>query len=325
MVKDGVEGKKLDRNDFTKYEDGTPADITSGAEGDVMICFPRRGIKFSAAGNGSEFRITMTDNPNAPGFSYMAFQRGNTPKDKFYLGAYKGSLISNKLRSLSGKQMPTLGYTMNEYRTRARANGAPDGNGGSGYDLSGWYQLIYRQCMFILKYANLDSQSVIGMGATLGINNVSTGRTNTRGMDWGETTGKEQMKLFGIEDFWGNAWEWVDGIYCNSSRIIKTATENFNDTGENYIESNSFPLHDVGYMRQVETYISSYRINYGFLPVAVDGSSTTYFCDEANLLRECVPLFGGTRNSGTAAGAFNLNFVSPSLESSSYVARLMYL
>jgi hypothetical protein len=163
------------------------------------------------------------------------------------------------------------------------------------------------------------------MGATLGINNVNTGRTNTRGMDWGETTGKEQMKLFGIEDFWGYAWERIDGFYCDSIAVIRTATENFNDTGENYIENESFPLNDVGYMSQFEVSADANRINYGFLPVAVNGSATTYFCDEANLLRECSPLFGGTRDSGTAAGAFNLNFIKPSTASSSYVARLMYL
>jgi hypothetical protein len=326
MVKDGVEGKKLDRNDFSKYEDGTPADITSGAEGDVMIAFPRCGLKFSSIDNGRKLVITMTDNPNADGFTYMAHKRGDTLKDKFYLGAYKGVVVSNKLRSLSGKQTPTtFYYNLSQCRTFAQANGAPDGNGGSGYDLSGWYQLIYRQCMYVLKYRNLNSQAAVGMGATVSPVNITIGRTNTKGMDWGESTGNEHMKLFGIEDFWGNIYERIDGCYFDDSGIIRTATENFNDTGTGYLEVESLSPKDTGYMSQVETYVDSKRINYGFLPVAVNGSDTTYFCDQANLLRECIPAFGGTRESGKAAGAFNTVFISPSSTNSSYGARLMYV
>jgi hypothetical protein len=321
MLKDGVEGKKLDPNDFTKHEDGTPADITSGAEGDVMIAFPRCGLKFSKS--GKYLTITMTNDPNNPDYTYMAHKRGNTLKDKFYLGAYKGTVISgtNKLRSLSGKTSfygatHNIGY----FRTLAQANGAPDGNGGSGYDQSGWYQLIYRQCMYILKYKTLNSQSAVGAGATALGTNLGTGHTNTNGMDWGETAGTSHVKLFGLEDFWGNLWEYIDGLYVDTDFNVLTATENFNSTGTGYTSQEGWGV-DEGYMKQCEG-----GTHYGFLPVGTNsGSATTYYCDYSMLYSECIPLFGGAYNSGTQAGAFNLSFAGTTSSNSSRCGRLMYL
>jgi hypothetical protein len=317
MLKDGVEGKRLDPNDFTKHEDGTAADITSGAEGDVMIAFPRCGLKIERLSDGRK-QITMTNNPNASGFSYNAFKRGNTLKDKFYLGAYEGTFLGGKvLCSLSGKNPDNgFGGSMTSLRQKAQAKG-------SGYDLSAWYQLIYRQCMYILEYANLDSQTSVGMGLVNRGSMVQyTGlRTNTKGMNWGESTGEEPVKLFGIENFWGNMWEWVDGICYKEDSSVWTATENFNDTGENYTKVSDYytPSAYGYYMNQSEV-----GSDLGFLPVALDGSSTTYFCDQANA-NIGAPVFGGSSSSGVSAGAFNIQFKSPTSTAIWHIARLMYL
>ena len=230
LLKDGVEVGRLNLNNFAQFEDGTNADITSGSAGDVMIAFPKLGYKISTSGD--VVTVSMTDNPNADGYCYLAHTRGTTVKDVFYLGAYKGYVTSSKLRSLSGKT-PTVNTTIGDFRTQAQSNG-------SGYDQSAFNQLIFRQCMYLLKYKNLDSQTAVGYGYANGnSSSASTGGTNTKGMDYGETTGKLQMKLFGLEDFWGNVYEFIDGIFSDSSRNILTATENFNDTGNGYTNQDS--------------------------------------------------------------------------------------
>jgi hypothetical protein len=322
MLKNGAEGKKLQRNDFTKHEDGTTADITSGSEGDVMIAFPRRGLKISIE-NSRYITISMTDNPNDANFEYMAHKRGSTLKDKFYLGAYKGSHPTGLvgLRSLSGKTLYAPS-SLKELRTYAQANGAPDGNGGSGYDVSGWYQLIYRQCMYILKYKNRSSQSTIGLGRTNASSYGVTGvTTNTKGMDYGENEASKQMKLFGLEDFWGNAWEWIDGFYYNSNYHILTATEGFNDTGENYIDRDFYYVNGEGYIDQCYG-----TTHFGFLPTSVDGSETTYYCDTASqIIENSSPLFGGYYSSGAQAGAFNISFSNPTASKAYLSGRIMYL
>lgn len=326
MFKDGVEGKKLQRNDFTKYEDGTNADITTGAEGDVMIAFPRRGLNISK--NGNIITISMTGSPNDVRYEYMAHKRGNTLKEKFYLGAYKGSEVSSKLRSLSGKTCAN-NKSISEFRPLAQANGAPDGNGGSGYDQSGWYQLVYRQCMYVLKYKTLNSQSAVGRGfVDDNSEQKPTGGTETKGMDWGESTGKDHMKLFGLEDFWGNIYEWIDGCCSDTNRNILTATEGFNDTGANYTSRGIAASANVPW-----NYMSSCvgNTHSGFITTARNGSETTYFCDYATLYSSAnhnvIPEYGGYWKEGSHAGAFILIIASSVTDdAAAFVgARLMYV
>ena len=50
LFKNGKVVGYLNPNDFTKFENGTSADITSGNAGDVMIQFPRRGVRISKSG-----------------------------------------------------------------------------------------------------------------------------------------------------------------------------------------------------------------------------------------------------------------------------------
>ena len=314
LFKDGIEVGRLNPNDFTKFEDGTSADITSGNAGDVMIAFPKLGYKISTSGN--IVTVSMTDNPNAEGYCYLAHTRGTTVKDKFYLGAYKGYVTSSKLRSLSGKK-PTVDTTIGNFRTRAQANG-------SGYDQSAFNQLVFRQCMSLLKYTNLNSQTAVGYGYANGNSSaISTGGTNAKGMDYGETTGKLQMKLFGLEDFWGNVYEFIDGIFSDSSRNILTATENFNDTGSGYTNqgASGFSSDTGGYMSKVQGTSEK-----GFVLKEASGSETTYYSDSAYVYASRLACFGGSWGYGANAGAFRLDvYRSASASSSAFSARLMYL
>lgn len=313
LFKNGAEVGKLKTTNFAQFEDGSAADITSGNAGDVMIAFPRRGVKITTVGN--TLTISMTDDPDNADFEYLAHTRGTTRKEKFYLGAYKGYNLSSKLRSLSGKA-PTATQTIGTFRTQAQANG-------SGYDQSGFYQLTFRQAMYLLKYKNLDSQTAVGRGYVDGNSAaINTGGTNAKGMDFGETTGKLQMKLFGLEDFWGNIWEWIDGIVTNSTRNILTATTSFNDAGTGYTDQGQGATSNIGnYMSKPQGTTKT-----GFLAKEVSGSATTYFCDYAYLYASCVASFGGDWGNASNAGAFLLNVTDASSYSSAYIAaRLMYL
>lgn len=312
LFKNGVEVGTLKKTNFAQFEDGSTADITSGSAGDVMIAFPRRGVKITTVGN--TLTISMTDDPENPDFEYLAHTKGSTYKDKFYLGAYKGYLDGTKLRSLSGKA-PTATQTIGTFRTQAKANG-------TGYEQSGFYQLTFRQSMYLLKYRNLDSQTAVGRGNVDSSALINTGGTNTKGMDWGETTGKLQMKLFGLEDFWGNIWEWIDGLVTNSTRDILTATTNFNNDGTGYTNNGQGATADIGnYMSKPQGTTKT-----GFIAKEVSGSATTYFCDYAYLYASRVAIFGGDWSNGSNAGAFRL-YVNYSADYSTayFAARLMYL
>ena len=326
LFKNGAEVVKLNPNNFNQDIDENTVDITNGDNGDVMIAFPRRGLKISTS--GLMVTISMTDDPNDSNFQYYAHQRGTTDKNVFYYGAYKGYEASSKLRSLSGKR-PTSSKTIGAFRTLAQAMGKADGNGGSGYDLVSFYQVTFIQAMYILKYKNLNSQATIGNGYTYSSSDYSswhgtnTGGTETLGLTYGTTSNQTtHMKLFGIEDFFGNIWDWVDGVVTDGSRNILTATDNFNDSGSGYKNNGSDSSGNInGWLSKVQGSTDT-----GFLAKEVSGSETTYFCDYSHHYVGCVTFFGGGWIHGSSAGVFCFYLSRAASYSSVDIgSRLMYL
>lgn len=312
LFKDGKVNGYLNPNDFTKYIDGTAADISTGAEGDVMIEIPKLGVKIATSDN--ILTVQVTDDPNAEGFSYLAHTREKSgDKDKLYIGAFLGYNLSSKLRSLCSKQ-PTVNITIGQTRTLAQANG-------DGYDQIAFYQLTLLQCLFLIKYKSRNSQTALGRGyVTSNSKAIQTGGTVAKGMDFGETTGKQQMKFLGIEDFWGNLYYWIDGLVSSSSSHALTATQNFNDDGTGY--------DDQGQLNETGGYMKTPQgtNNLGFIVKTASGSSTTYFADYAYFGGGCVPFFGGDWGDGLYAGAFGLSVDGGASYSDDYYGgRLMYL
>lgn len=316
LLKNGVEQGKLKWSDFTKFEDGTSADITSGSAGDVMIAFPRRDL--SITNDGTYVTVRMTDDLGKDGYTHYAHQRGSADKDVFYIGAYKASQPSGTtLRSLSGKS-PAVNFTVGNGRTYAQANG-------SGYEMAAWYQRIYLQVCYMLMYANRDSQTALGRGYVDGNSAaINTGGTNAKGACFGETTGKQQMRFLGVEDFWGNIYEWCDGIYVDSS--IRTATTGFNNSATGYTNQGSASALTSSPNR-IKTVKGTSEL--GFFPTNVSGSDTTYFCDYGYVSASSsgpFALVGGYWSYAALAGAFFVDAgCSASGASSSRGARLMYL
>lgn len=316
MIKNGAIVGELDPSQgYAKYTDGTTADITSGADGDVMIVFPRRGLKIWT--DSGYLYVSITEKENQTGYEYYAHTYKGNDCDWFALGRYKGYYDGSKLRSLSGKT-PSANITIGNFRTYAQA-------GGTGYEQSAFFQLTYRQAMYMLKYCGQNAQIAVGRGFVDGNSAAHvTGGTNALGMDYGEGTGKVQCSLFGLEDFWGNIWEFIDGIYSNSSRQLSVADGNYNDTGSGYTDAGTSSLsrNISGYMKDTNgTSIA------GFTPSSTTyGSDSTYFCDNVNVFENRMAYFGGGWSHASQDGVFDFG-VNPSVQSSgaNYGSRLMYM
>ena len=320
LFKDGVVVGYLQRNDYAKFENGTAADITSGSAGDVMVEIPKMAYYMEKSGNIITCKVLIGDvdaKTVDARYSYLPFSRDNEgDRDKIYIGAYLGYNLSSKLRSLSGKT-PTETQTIGAFRTLAQANGA-------GYQQLPFYQLTLLQILYIMKYGSLDSQTALGRGYVDGnAAATATGSTNAKGFCFGETTGKQQMKIFGIEDFWGNLYQWVDGLFCNASWNILTTYKSFNDTGSGYLFNTSSGLSaDVG------GYMSASQGNSkaGFNAKATSGSASTYYADGATLYAGCLPYFGGYWAYASNAGAFPLRVYYSASDAYSYLgARLCFI
>jgi hypothetical protein len=313
-LKNGSVNYYLDPKNFARSADGAIADITSGDDGDVMIEIPKIGFAISTIEN--TLTVKITNKPDDPNFHYYAHTRNaEGDREKLYIGAYDGYNLSSKLRSLSGSS-PASNQAIGSFRTLAQANG-------SGYDLVSFYPLTLLQCLYLIRYKSLDSQTALGKGSmdrsTSG--QLGAGGANAKGMNFGETTGTLAMKFIGIENFWGNVNWFIDGLYIDASKNILTAFGSFNNTGSGYTnqgvisnETNSFVNKVIG------------TTELGFIPSAAGGSQSTYFSDWGGISKNSIAYFGSYWYATYSAGAFAFSVYRDASYSNTIVgARLMYL
>lgn len=294
LVKNRAVVGYLNPNNYSEFEDGTPADIVSGDAGDCMVEFPKMYLGMSTDAQGIT-TVTITNDATVEGVYDDAFVYKGNSYSKFYVGAFKGYVLDNKLRSLSGKT-PTTDNTIGTFRTYAQANG-------EGYEQTQWYQLMLRQALYILLFKNLNSQAALGAGNTGEMAKTDTGGSNTNGVNYG-LADSVQVKCLGIEDFWGNLYEWVDGI-ATKNNTVYTANGNYNDNCDGYTAAKTIEDNLLGYMEKAQ---GSREL--GFAPLQASGSGRTYYCDNALLYVDSsvlVACFGGAWNDSTNAGAFYLD------------------
>ena len=171
-----------------------------------------------------------------------------------------------------------------------------------------------------MLFKNLNSQAALGAGYTGASLKTNTGGSNSNGVNYGSTSASVQVKCLGIEDFWGNINEWVDGI-ATKNYTAYTANGNYNDNCDGYTAAKTIENSFSGYMSKAQ---GTRRL--GFAPLQTSGSSSTYYCDSANLRvanSVYVASFGGGWSIGASAGAFQVYvYDSSSYSHSSIGARL---
>lgn len=324
ILDDGRVKGYLDPNNFAQYEDGSPAPITNIAY-DVMIEFPRMGLDIST--NDGIITIKLTSAKNDSNFQYLAHKRGNVQKDYFYLGAYVGTDTNGSGLASNSGFAPLTDISISdfiEYAHGRNQNPAP----GSSYEIMGFYQWTYVQALYVMKYGNLNSQAALGQGYVRSNTGSAraTGATDIQGMCYGNpNSSDDRMKLFGLEDLWGNVSQFISGLYSDSNRNLLTTTDNFGvDTSASAWEYNvSSGTEGNVYGNMVESQGTN---NGGFVIKVSSDSSTEYYSDYAALRSSYFPYVGGNWGDSDNAGVFSCNVVSSESISNSYIgSRLMYL
>ena len=216
---------------------------------------------------------------------------------------------------------------------------------------TGWRQLDFTlwsavQLLYLVEYQTFFSQDVLGDGNTngsyLGSSSDQTQSPHTiagAGDSWangstddsqpsvGARPGTAYMKYRGIENFYGNCWNWADGILVNDvatgNVYIGNDVSDWSDsdgTGMTLV-TGSLPT-SSGYIRNLlpaDPYFLS-SSNSG-------GGSTTYTTDYhyASASSDRVVLVGGDADNGANAGAFCVSSNSDSsLAYRSVGARLVF-
>jgi hypothetical protein len=162
-------------------------------------------------------------------------------------------------------------------------------------------------CTLISKSTN--SQAKFGYGyAKSNSGAINQGTMNGRGMFYGESTGKYGVKVFGMENPWGNLYRAIAGL-INDNGSIKlkltygtqdgSTTTGYNTTGSGYISHGSAPSAG-GYISGMNITVS------GLTPKITSGSSSTYYTDYCYVNNSQVnyAIVGGLWNDGLDAGVF---------------------
>ncbi len=199
--------KQLLDTDKTKYADGTS--LVLGENENVFLKLPRFWWKATSNEDNAdicEINFTM-DNPQD--LTWHEWE-GDT-----FIGAYKGVVINNKLRSKAGELISgTTGeYTRtsrNNYRTYARNNG------------SGFCCLLYEaiHMLALLGFGwlkTLSSISIFGNGSST---KFTSGICDALGMEDGSIS--SHTNFWGLEGYISGTClhEYVDNITRNSTNLI---------------------------------------------------------------------------------------------------------
>lgn len=233
----------------------------------VMVKIPEFYYKIEKS--GSIFRYYVADGP-VDGLSLHPGSGDN------YLGRYESGEASSGtmgliLASYSGTT-PSVSKTRSTFRDYAR-------NMASGFqlrDIAAWcaYDLLY-----LVEYADWDSQKKIGQGLSNNPSVNKTGLTDAMVYHTGRAHSGDNaaVQYRGVENPWGNVREWVDGINIGERSVyICTDPENYVDnTATNYTYSN-IQLSKSGWIKGLGL---STNFPWAYLPNESGGSSTTYIPD----------------------------------------------
>ena len=196
------------------------------------------------------------------------------------MGCYKGYVENNRLTSQSGKTISA--GTISQFRAWASANG----NGYFDYDLYHRTALIFLWWIeFATKKSDDIMRGVISGSGTLGGNSIkSTGGTNSLTTPSGYELTRNQMRWHYIEDFIGNTYDFVDGVYFSREGnpcYVTADPAQFSDS-----------LNETGTALPYNTPSSGWLTAIGwdegkpFLCMPIETSSaasgSTYFCDNAS-------------------------------------------
>lgn len=168
--------------------------------------------------------------------------------------------------------------------------------------------MIMLQCLYLIRYGNLNSQAALGAGRVSAPGPAATGGTNTAGMYYGDVDDQTvQVKFAGVEDFYGSVTDFIDGVYCDNDYHALVATNNFNNEVTGYKDLGAISSGGGG------GWISSIwgDTELGFIPKEFEGSNSTYFSDGAVANPGCFATFGAGFDNESAGGAFSLYLFTP--------------
>lgn len=310
----------------------------------IMVRVPRSYFKHyrcDASGiedpTGRYERYLVSSTPRS-GFTldpaFYARGRTSNPAEFLYVGAFTGIVDGDVLSSRAGAAS-TVSQTMQYFEDKARAVNP---------DLLGWgimdiWQLSLLKKLFIIEFATWNSQLAVGYGRVGSSSQLATGSASgllaTNGTGGTTANQTSAMAWRGIENFWGNIWQFIIGFngFTDKYRIINpdgSGTYAADLSSGTYIETTGItPIWYSNAQGGTLSGTSANGYSYGyikdllftdqtkglFIPSLLGGSDSTYIPDyfySVNPTNQpTIWLHGGDWSRALNAGAFHVHLDTP--------------
>ena len=294
---DGTVDYYLDPNDYSKKADGTASDVADDTYGgNAMMEWGQNGKKIwykvvPNSNNNASASIYISDTQIDEGFRAWSFiNNQGIMVEHFYTPIYNGSIDGNgKLRSISGKTYSNLCQS----KTAAQEVAAAKLNNPTGKDL--WYTEVYADVtlinlLLILVGKSLNCQVAFGNGvqgqASDASSMVSAGTLDDKGLFFGHNDNTHAVKVFGMENWWGNQMRRYAGhVMIDRVQMYKmTRGRQDGSTADDYSQSTTASDYN-GYLTgatgpATNNFAKQMQFDEnGFQTKVVGGTSATYWCD----------------------------------------------
>lgn len=278
---DGTVVYYLNPNDYTKTVDGASVS-NSSTDQNFMMEWPKIYTHREVVNNVYKFRCS--DMKLGEDWDCICnYDINNNEIDHFYTGIYYGVLNGHHLYSWRSNSTSTINKSdyFNVVVDCAKANG-------DDWNIDLLCDRLLIQDLLIMMAKTTDCKTAYGYGnlATTSSNIITTnGTMDNKGLFWGtyNDNGPSSVKVFGMENFWGNGVRTINGMLI-AEGIIKvkltsgthdgTTVYDYNTTGDGYLEIAD--LKEYSSTGIYEGYISGMLINsFGRIPISNTGSNTT--------------------------------------------------
>lgn len=326
---DGKVAYYLDDTNSEKKADGTPAK-RDGTDGQVMVEMPRYWRKHTAVGNVERVLFSIAPFEGAEEIPKMyvsaykaALNRANGKLSSVenLTADYRGGNnqeawdTENQFKSQQGK--PVTQQSRIDFRNAAKKRGA------------NWYDMDLQArasiaWLITMEYGTRDHQTALSVGPTTtasadwndfnsryplfrcGLTNSlgnASGEIDIQLQDYPAAGQTEQIKVFsyrGIENFYGDIWEWTNGVNILENKYYQTKGKLVSDTNVKGYELIGARPTNNGYIKSMYPGTILAKDNNG-------ASSSTYYTDynyNQNEVALRAVRFGGSANTGVLAGSF---------------------
>ncbi len=288
---------------------GDPTFKFDGSNGDVLTKIPEF---YWRRYRDSNYEYILISKKKLAGF---------VKSEEFSVGRYTMSGSSSRVYSRSG-YAPLTNVNITNFRNYARALG-------SGFGQMDWHYFIL-QMLYLVEYADYNSQSKLGKGYTNGSHTapVNSGGCDRLGMKSGSVDGTDNTSMIyrGIEDIFGNVWQFIDGINIRNSQTYICY-----DANKYAVDTFSGSYKALGYTNApTEGYASKLGYDSANPMVAITteatGSTSTNMCDYfyRSADGDRIALVGGGYGHGLSAGLWLWSVTVASSSLNSYCgARLL--